>query len=211
MPDRTVEDRLREEYFDLHPEIRRVLEHMEAEVRYRLLPISRKLNKFERLDVSSRLKECESAVESLRRRQQGAIFYPNPDRPYSLTNLKDLAGVRVLVFPRSRISEVDAILREVTAFREWVADPVRDDGKILALKYSGHCTDASSRIAGEYQIVSVLTGLFWNIEHSAIYKPSPQLKGVARSLTMQERTRDVLEALSAFEEEFERLVREGNS
>jgi hypothetical protein len=91
-----------------------------------------------------------------------------------------------------------------------VADPVRDDGKILALKYSGYCTDASSRIAGEYQIVSVLTGLFWNIEHSAIYKPLPQLKGVVQSLTMQERTKDLLEALNAFEEEFEPLVREGS-
>jgi ppGpp synthetase/RelA/SpoT-type nucleotidyltranferase len=211
MPDRSVEDRLREEYFDLLPEVRRVLEHLEAELRYRLLPISRKLLKFERLDVSSRLKECESAVESLRRRQQGAIFYPNPPAPYTLTSLKDLAGVRVLVFPRSRMNEVDAVLRKVKTFREWASDPVRDDDKVLALKYSGFCTDASSRIRGEYQIVSVLTGLFWNIEHAAIYKPSPQLKGVARSLTMQERSKDVMEALSAFEEEFERLVHEGSS
>jgi len=107
--------------------------------------------------------------------------------------------------------DVDSILREVNAFREWMPDPVRDNGKIQALKYSGYCADASSLIGGEYQIVSVLTGLFWNIEHSAIYKPSPQLKGVVRSLTMQERTKDVLEALSAFEEEFERLVRERSS
>ncbi len=56
MTDRTFEDRLREGYFDLLPEIRRVLEHMEAEIRYRLLTISRKLQKFERLDVSSRAK-----------------------------------------------------------------------------------------------------------------------------------------------------------
>jgi ppGpp synthetase/RelA/SpoT-type nucleotidyltranferase len=134
---RTVDDRLREEYFDLLPEIRSVLEHLEAEIRYRLLPISRKLHKFERLDVSSRLKECESAVESLRRRQQGAIFYPNPATPYSLTSLKDLAGVRVSAFPRGRIDEVDAVLREATTFREWASDPVRGNNQILALKYSG--------------------------------------------------------------------------
>jgi ppGpp synthetase/RelA/SpoT-type nucleotidyltranferase len=110
---------------------------MEAEIRYRLLPISRKLDKFERLDVSSRLKECESAVESLRRRQQGAIFYPNPPEPYTLTSLKDLAGVRVSVFPRSRMIDVDSILREVNAFREWMPDPVRDNGKIQALNILG--------------------------------------------------------------------------
>ncbi len=212
MPERSVEDRLREEYFDLLPETRRVLEHLEAEIRYRLLPISRKLDKFERLDVSSRLKECESAVESLRRRQQGAIFYPDPVRPYTLTSLKDLAGVRVLAFPRGRMNDVDEVLRSTEVFRRWAADPVRGDrGGTLAFKYSGYCSDASDRIMAEYQIVSVMTGLFWNVEHSAIYKPSPQLKGVARSLAMQERSRDVLEALIAFEEEFEGLVRKEKS
>ncbi len=102
-------------------------------------------------------------------------------------------------------------MREATTLRDWVADPVRDNNRVLALKYSGICGDASSRLSGEYQIVSVLTGLFWNIEHAAIYKPAPELKGVARSLTMEERSRDVLEALTAFEDEFERLVNEGSA
>ena len=53
----------------------------------------------------------------------------------------------------------------------------------------------------------MLIGLFWQIEHSTIYKPSPQLKGVVRSLEMQQRTSEVLKALKAFEDEFERLVR----
>src|SRR5579863_8151032 len=94
MSNRTVEDQLREEYFDLLPDIRRVLEHLEA-------------------------------------------------------------------------------------------DPVLGErGETLAFKYRGFC-EASSKVSCEYQITSVLTELFWTIEHSAIYKPSPQLKGVARSLTMR--------------------------
>jgi hypothetical protein len=52
----------------------------------------------------------------------------------------------------------------------------------------------------------MLTALFWEVEHTAIYKPSPNLKGVARSLEMQQRTTEVLKALQAFEEEFESLV-----
>jgi hypothetical protein len=120
-----------------------------------------------------------------------------------------LAGVRVLAFPRSRLGEVDLVLR--TTFPKWIPDPVLGDhGEILAFKYWGHCP-VSNEVSGEYQIVSVLTGLFWEIEHSAIYKPSPRLRGVTRSLGMQERSRDVLEALSAFEEEFERLVRDDTS
>ena len=54
----------------------------------------------------------------------------------------------------------------------------------------------------------MLTGLFWEIEHAAIYKPSPQLRGLARSLSMQARSRDVLEALGGFEDEFERLLKD---
>ena len=42
----------------------------------------------------------------------------------------------------------------------------------------------------------MLTALFWEVEHSVIYKPSPRLKGVARSLEMQGRNRDVLKALT---------------
>jgi hypothetical protein len=50
----------------------------------------------------------------------------------------------------------------------------------------------------------MLVGLFWDVEHSALYKPTPELRGVARSLAMQERTQEVLRSLTAFEEEFER-------
>ncbi len=53
----------------------------------------------------------------------------------------------------------------------------------------------------------MLTGLFWEIEHSTIYKPTLELKGVADSIAMQQRTQEVLDALKRFEEEFEQLVR----
>src|SRR5882724_8626738 len=43
--ERTIEDRLREEYFVLLPEIRRVTEQLEAETRYHVLPICRELEK----------------------------------------------------------------------------------------------------------------------------------------------------------------------
>ena len=207
MPERTVEDRLREEYFDLLPEIRRVTEHLEAEIKYRLLPVSRGLDSFERIAVRSRIKECESAVESLRSRQQFATF--DPDKTYTLAGLKDLAGVRVLAFPRSRVHQIDVALRAVKLFEDWMLDPViADEVGMLAFKYSGYCDPESKRILAEYQIVSVLTGLFWEVEHPAIYKPSIRLRGVARSLEMQEPSQEVLRALTGFEEEFERLLRE---
>lgn len=115
---RTIEDRLREEYSLLLPDIRRVTEQLESEVRYCVLPILRTLNKYEQLIVKSRIKECESAIDSLRRKPlvdpetgeqlgEGKTFDRGRPTLYTLTYLNDLAGVRVLAFPRRRVTEVD--------------------------------------------------------------------------------------------------------
>jgi hypothetical protein len=52
----------------------------------------------------------------------------------------------------------------------------------------------------------MLTGLFWEVEHAAIYKPAPRFHGVADSIEMKQRRTAVLEALRAFETQFENLV-----
>ncbi|HWF10436.1 MAG TPA: hypothetical protein VG297_18340 [Bryobacteraceae bacterium] len=203
MADRTVQDRLREEYFSLLPHIRRVAEQLEAEIRYHLLPIFRDLRDYEQLVVKARVKECESAIPKLQRHQEGAVFDREYAESYSLTSLKDLAAVRVLVFPRRRLQEVDLVLRR--RFPDWRSDPVVENNRELALKYSGYYR-TEDRVQAEYQIVPVLTGLFWEVEHSAIYKPSPRLRGVLRSPEMQERSAMVVEALRAFEAEFEGVI-----
>ncbi len=73
MPNRTVEDLLREQYFDLLPEIRKVIERLESEVRFHLLSVRTDLDKFEIIEVRARVKQCESALDSLRRRQERAF------------------------------------------------------------------------------------------------------------------------------------------
>lgn len=84
--ERTVEDRLREEYFDLLPVIRRVADELESEIKHCLVPISLRLDEYERLVVTSRVKECESALDSVRRRQEGATFDSGRSERYSLTS-----------------------------------------------------------------------------------------------------------------------------
>jgi hypothetical protein len=148
--ERTVEDRLREEYFTLLPEIRRVADRLEAEIRYHVLPISGALERHERLAVKCRVKSCESALEKLRARQEGRAFQGDRPEIYTLTSLNDLAGVRVLAFPRGRLAEIDGRLLEV--FPSWTSDPVKDDGEVQALKYYGYCRQASDKVKGEYQI-----------------------------------------------------------
>jgi len=97
------------------------------------------------------------------------------------------------------------LLRE--NFHTWTPDPVEDDGEVQAFKYYGYC-QASDKVRGEYQVVSMLTGLFSEVEHSAIYKPDARLSGIADHRGMRERTRDVAKALKAFEEQFEALARQ---
>ncbi len=203
--ERTVEDRLRKEYFTLLPEIHRVADQLEAEVRYHMRLISGGLERHERLAVKCRVKSCESALEKLRAHQEGAAFDESRPENYTLTSLNDLAGICVLAFPRRRLAEIDRKLRKV--FSSWTADPVEDDGDVQALKYYGTCRK-SDKVKGEYQVVSMLTGLFWEVEHSAIYKPDARLSGIADHFGMRQRTRDVVKALRAFEEQFEALARQ---
>jgi len=143
MNGRTVEDRLREEYFALLPDARRVLEEVEVEVRHCLLPLLNKLDRHEKLAVTSRIKDCESALGALRRRQEGATFDPDRADSYTLSSLNDLPGVRVLAFPRRRWIEADGLLRQHSLFASWVSDPVRlrpdeENSERLAFKYHGH-------------------------------------------------------------------------
>ena len=209
MPGRTIEDRLREEYFDLLPDIRRVGLQLEAETKYHTLPILQKLTEYEQLVVRSRVKDCESAIKALRRRQEGRTFDPDKPEEYSVLNLPDLAGARVLVFPQIRLIEIDDLLRGRDSFTRWASDPVKDgDGTVLALKYNGYFEKVSEKVRAEYQVVPMLIGLFWEVEHSAIYKPALSLKGIAESEEIKKLKTDVERALSHFEAGFESFVRE---
>ncbi len=67
MANRLIADRLREEYFSLLPEIRLIFEELETKVRHCILPVILGLNPYERVFVKSRVKECESAIHSLRK------------------------------------------------------------------------------------------------------------------------------------------------
>ena len=109
-----------------------------------------------------------------------------------------------MLSPVAGLTEVDGALRKL--FPSWNSDPV-EDGELTAFTYYGYCPAASEKVRGEYQVVSMLTGHFWEVEHSAMYKPAPTLKGVTRSLEMQQRYKEVLKALKAFEQEFEASVR----
>ena len=203
MATRTGEDRLREEYFDLLPDIHRVVHSLETQVRYCLLPISRQLEKHEVLIVTSRVKGCASAVARRLQKQEARVFDPDQPEEYSLTHLPDLAGVRVLAFPRCLLDQVNEVLQR--EFSSWVSAPF-DNVENAGFKYRGYCEEVSHTLRCELQIVSRLVGLFWEVEHAAVYKPPPAINRAVNHPRMKKRTQDVEAALRAFEDEFERLV-----
>jgi ppGpp synthetase/RelA/SpoT-type nucleotidyltranferase len=207
---RTVEDKLREEYFELLPEMTRVADLLKTQIRYSILSITRELKTHETLVVKSRVKECNSAIDALRRRSgDTSVFDPDQPEIYTLLALRDLVGVRVLAFPASRALQVDSILR--SKFDDWTPDHVidKETDQQLALKYYAPYVESKILLQCEYQIVSTLIGLFWEVEHAAIYKPAPRFKGLAP--VMQEQTSAVNRALKAFEDEFERQIQNWES
>ncbi len=204
MAHRTVEDRLREEYFKLSPEIKRVLHQLQTEVAHLLLPFTLDLKHHERIHIEARAKECQSAIDALRRREEARQFDEDTSDTYTLTHLPDLAAIRVLVFPKSRLERVHTTLR--SKYPDWTSDPIRTGKppKFRAWKYYGHCS-TSAIVQAELQVVPMLTGLFWQIEHDAFYKPlDPTLRGAVRKPTVREQTERVYDAFEALEEMLER-------
>jgi hypothetical protein len=195
--ERAIVHRLREEYFELLPEITRVASRLETEIRFHTLSIQQGLIPPEQLIVKSRIKECESAIDTVRRKGnqgkgEGKVFDPERSSDYSIFNLRDLAGVRVLAFPDRRLTQVDQVLG--THFPSWMPDPVKNANDVLLVhKYHGKFNQ-ESKVFGEYQVVPMLLGLYWEVEHAARYKST--LRG---SVKISELNAKVESALSDFE------------
>jgi hypothetical protein len=207
MTHRTVEDRLREEYFILLPEIKRAVHQLHTEVAHKLLGATLNLKHHERIIIEARAKECESAIGALRRREEAREFDEEVPDKYTLTRLPDLAAVRVLVFPRPLLEQVHTTLQ--STYSGWAPDHVQTGTppRLRAWKYYGRCSTCPT-IQAELQVVSTLTGLFWHVEHDAFYKPlDPTLRGAVNKPTVREKAEAVYEAFEALEETLERELR----
>jgi len=204
---RTVEDRLREEYFTLLPSIKRAVHQLHTEVAHLLLDATLSLKHHERINIEARVKECESAIGALRRREEARQFDEDALDRYTLTRLPDLAAVRVLVFPKTLLGQVHSTLR--LRYSDWREDHVKTGKppKIRAWKYCGHCSTTPT-IQTELQVVSMLTGLFWHVEHDAFYKPQDQtIRGAVNKPSVREKAEQVYDAFEALEETLELELR----
>jgi len=203
MMQRTVADLLREEYFLLSPDIKRVLHQLRTDVEHNLLPLALGLKHRERIQIEARVKECDSAVDALRRREESRQFDEDNPGKYTLTSLPDLAGLRVLVFPNPKLDKVLEIVH--ANYGDWISDPVigGTPPRVRAWKYHGYCS-TSSKVRAELQVVPMLTGLFWQVEHDAFYKPrDPLLRGAVNKPMVREHAEYVYDAFEALEKVLE--------
>jgi hypothetical protein len=112
-------------------------------------------------------------------------------------------GVRILAFPAElRVRVNETLLAE---FPDWTPAPFREPE--LGFKYYG-LTPVSPTITAEYQILPSLVGMFWDLEHSAIYKPMPAFAGLREHLDLKEKRARSLQALMDFETEFAKALSE---
>lgn len=196
-----VVDALREEYIQLLPEMRLAAQELETRIKNALLPLTKTLKPPARVEVKVRIKDCESAIEKLRKKNEGIL---DPAESYSLLALDDLVGGRVLTFMDDTMIQADNYLK--VEFKGWKADHKTIDdggGQPLWLKYKGKCNE-KDRINAEYQICPMLIGLFGDVEHAAIYKPGAALKGIE---TVEE-IKDCKEEVYKVLRNFEKLVEE---
>lgn len=201
---RKPEDMLREEYFLLLPDIRRTLMELEARIRHTLIEAMRDLEQHERIEIRSRIKDCERAIDSLRRRQPTRAF--EASKPHTLLDLKDLAGARIAVFPRKLMRRIDDLLKnELHSLGQWDDDHIFVEPwpEPLILKYRG-ILSPNLAIVAEYQIAPLLITYFWEVEHDAIYKPSPELRSAEKF--MHDQIKNVYRVLTEFEDSFEHLL-----
>lgn len=193
-----IENDLRNEYIQLKPSLLKIHRLLEAQIGWYLKDLIYTLENYQRIEVKYRIKDCESAIASLKSKQQ---FGFDEERKYTLRNLKDLVGARILVFPSTLITEVNKEI--LSKFPSWNTDHDSHGGTIV-WKYDGHLENQIVR--SEIQIVSMLTGLFWEVEHFTLYKPHSAYRGIKKDPKMMRLYEEALNKLSEYETAFENYL-----
>lgn len=191
------EDELRQEYSRLLPVSLKLQRFLETQLNGYLKSHVYKLREYEQIEVTSRVKECESAIKSLKAKKAEGGF--DPSKKYSLTSLKDIVGVRVSVFPSSLLNEIKNLIEAKFA---WTID--EKHSHLNVWKFQGKIKNR--KIGCEVQIVPMLVSAFWKVEHATLYKPHPELKGIAENQKMKAIYNEVEEKLVEFESAFEEYI-----
>ena len=197
-------NRLRQDYFELKAAMCREQRQLASDARCFLKELEYSLNEHERIEIESRIKDCDSAIDSLKRKEAcGRDFVDGVS--YSFRQLKDMVGLRILAFPTSVMVAANEIVMK--RFGDWQPDH-KKHGAMQVYKYYGVL--GVEKIPCEIQVVSMLTGKFWDVEHSALYKPAPGFKGaINANFEIRDLYKEVMNKLAEFETAFEIAIQKG--
>lgn len=172
-----IEAKLLREYFDSRPVYEKIISIAKPQIEYKLINVRINKKPWERIEVLARVKEFSSALDKLKKIKEGRIL----EEIYSFNMLKDMAALKIIVFPNKFLASANEIIRSL--FYDLEADhqpPEKFDGTnydhIERLKYVAKLQpEYGIDTRFEIQIVPFLLDAFIDVEHDIIYKPGEGL------------------------------------
>lgn len=198
-----LESNIRKSYHELLPVLKKIESLLVSKVQWYLRSEKFNLKEYERISVESRIKSCDSSLEKLVKKypapgQEGSNIrrYINTSNDFSLDKLSDLVGIRILVFPSSKILRIQKIIsREFS----WKLDP---EFFAFGSQFQGRLRGCK-KIGCEIQIIPMLIGKFWDVEHFVRYKPHPSYRfRIKNDTEINDLSKDIYELLENFQVRF---------
>lgn len=200
--------RLRREYDIILPQLKKIESFLVTTVAFQLKSIIFDLHEHERIDIKSRIKTFESSISKLGYTKRGRNHegsrksgFPIKDDKISLSDITDLVGLRILVFPSHKISIMSNLL---VGLYPWASD----ENFLYGLQYQGKIEE-NENIGCEIQIVPMLLGHYLEIEHFVLYKPCPLYKRINEDCSeIRQLHKEICDKLTDFEQKFSGFLKE---
>lgn len=204
-----IEAKLFKEYIYNRPIYEKIINIAKAQIEYELIKIRLNKKPWERIEVIARIKEFSSALDKIKRPREARVLEPTD----SFAMLKDMAGLKIRVFPNSYLESVENIIKSL--FRDLEGDHKpsvnneidEEDYHILEyLKYAAKLRpEYGINTNFEVQIVPFLLDSFMNVEHDIIFKPGEGLPPKEKIARRMKPVRDsAIGSLISFAAEFSR-------
>jgi ppGpp synthetase/RelA/SpoT-type nucleotidyltranferase len=200
-----IEYRLLSEYSKSYPTYKKIRDKAEAIIKYNLIDSLYKKKNWERIEVISRIKEVESAINKLKRKREGRTL----EESDTLATLTDMVGLKIRVFPNDYLEPIGTIIKNAFPIIEEDHEPQQEYGidekdyyaDVIRLKYIA--SFKNNNINFEIQIVPFILDAFYEIDHDIIYKPDTKLPNptlIAR--LMKEPNQNIVAAIKIWSKSF---------
>lgn len=202
MTDAEIKKKLLLEYYEQRPIYEKIVDVAKAQIEYKLIKLRLKRKRWERLALTARVKEFESAFKKLKESKEANELKPTD----SLGELNDMAALKIKVFPNYHLKAVHEIIMKLFSDVE-----EKHESKIEGLKYLVQLKPSlgiNNRF--EIQIVPFILDEFMDVEHDIIYKPTDltkTIKAIIKKRMEPDRSR-VISSVIDFSKTFETILKE---